>query len=91
VDTARQLLVDLQDLRHLTVLPVGRLGPDVLQWQAVLVDRSCAASRVGTSFCAPTTKITLAAPQTYEASWLPEAEAMTRVPSPVTACTLPKA
>ena len=43
--------------------------------------RSRAASGPATSFCAPTTKMTLAAPQAYEASWLPEAEAMTRAPS----------
>ena len=34
--------------------------------------RSCAASRSGTSFWAPTTKMTFAAPQAYAASWLPE-------------------
>jgi DNA-binding CsgD family transcriptional regulator len=46
--------------------------------------RSRAASRLGTSFCAPTTKMTLAAPEAYEASWLPDAEAMTSTPSRVT-------
>jgi hypothetical protein len=35
--------------------------------------------------------MTLAAPQAKEANWLPDADAMTRVPSRVMACTLPSA
>jgi hypothetical protein len=31
VDAAGQLPMDLQDIRHLAVLPVGGLRPDVLQ------------------------------------------------------------
>ena len=38
VDTAGQLLVDLQDLPHLAALPVSGLRPGVLQRQAVLID-----------------------------------------------------
>ena len=37
MDPARQFLVDLEDLRHLAVLPVGGLRTDVFQRQAVLV------------------------------------------------------
>jgi hypothetical protein len=47
------------------------------------VFRSC------TTFWAPTTQMTLRAPEAYGASWLPLAEATTRWPSSVTACTLP--
>jgi hypothetical protein len=36
------------------------------------------------------TKMTFAASQTYEASWLPDAEAMKRASSRVTAWTLPR-
>jgi DNA-binding CsgD family transcriptional regulator len=46
--------------------------------------RSRAASRVGTGFCGPTTKMTLAAPQAYVASWLPDSEAMASTPLRVT-------
>jgi hypothetical protein len=38
VDTAGQFLVDLEDLAHLAVLPVGGLRAGVFQRQAVLVD-----------------------------------------------------
>jgi hypothetical protein len=91
VDAAGQFLVDLEDLPDLAVLPVGGLRAVVFQRQAVLIDPLVRRASVGTSFCAPTTKITLAAPQAQEASWLPDAEAITRVPSRVTACTLPSA
>ena len=63
MDAAGQLLVDLQDLPDRAVLPVGGLRAGVLEHQAVLVDPLVRGSRVGTSFCAPTTKMTLAAPQ----------------------------
>ena len=62
VDAAGQLLVDFDDLAYVAVLSVGGDRAGVLEHQAVLVDPLRADSRVGTSFCAPTTKMTLAAP-----------------------------
>ena len=38
MDTAGQFLVDLQNLSHRAVLPVGSDRPGVFQYQAVLVD-----------------------------------------------------
>ena len=52
MDTAGQLLVDLQDLRHLAVLPVSGLRAGVLQRQAVLVDPLVRGRPVST-VCAP--------------------------------------
>jgi hypothetical protein len=63
LDAAGQFLVDLEDLPDLAVLPVGGLRAGVFQRQAVLIDALVRRCSVGTSFCAPTTKITLAAPQ----------------------------
>ena len=63
VDAPGQLGVNLKELPDGAVLAVGRLRPGVLEHQAVLVDPVRAAARWGTSFCAPATKITLAAPQ----------------------------
>jgi hypothetical protein len=63
VDASGQLLVDLQQLPHLAVLPIIGIRPGVFLRQAVLVDPLMRRLRVGISFCAPATKITLAAPQ----------------------------
>ena len=38
MDAAGQFLVDLQDLAHLAVLPVGGYRAGVFQYQAVLID-----------------------------------------------------
>jgi hypothetical protein len=38
VDAAGVLLVDLEDLSDAAVLPVGRVGAGVLEWEAVLDD-----------------------------------------------------
>jgi hypothetical protein len=38
VDAAGQLLVDLENLPHRAVLPVGGLRPGILELEAVLVD-----------------------------------------------------
>jgi hypothetical protein len=63
MDAAGVFLVDLEDLSDAAVLPIGGEGAGVFERQAVLVDASRAASASGTSFCAPTAKMTLAAPQ----------------------------
>ena len=91
MDSAGQLLVDLQDLADAAVLSVGRLRADVLELQAVLVDPLVGGAQGGDELLGADQKMTLAAPQAYEANWLPDAEAMTSVPSRVTACTLPRA
>ena len=67
------------------MLPVGGLRPGVFEFKTVPVEPLAGGVQVGTSFWAPTTEMTFAAPQAYEAGWLPDAEAMTRVPSRVTA------
>ena len=73
------------------VLTVGGDRTGVLEYQAVLVDPLPRRLQGGHELLRADTKMTLAAPQAYEANWLPEAEAMTSVPSRVTACTLPRA
>ena len=73
------------------MLPVGGDRAGVLEHQAVLVDPLPRRLQGGNELLSADDEMTFAAPQAYEASWLPEAEAMTSVPSRVIACTLPRA
>jgi hypothetical protein len=60
---AGQLLVDLKDLADRAVLPIGGKRASVLELQTVLEGPlACRVERRDT-FCEPTTKMTLAAPQ----------------------------
>ena len=81
--------VDEKDLleRRVDAQPRADLG--VLVREHDLRIRRSAASRSGTIFWLPTTRISRPAPAAYEPSWLPVAEAATSVPSWVTAATLP--
>ena len=38
MDAAGEFLVDLEKLSDLAVLPIGRVGPRILEWEAVLDD-----------------------------------------------------
>ena len=91
MDATGQLLVDLQDLPDLAVLPVGGLRAGVFELEAVLVDPLVRGLQGGHQLLRPDDEDDIGRAPGEEASWLPEAEAMTRVPSGVTACTLPRA
>jgi hypothetical protein len=88
---AGQFLVDFEDLADEAVLPVGRVRAGVFGFQAVLVDPLVCRLQGGDEFRCAYHEDDVGGAPGVEASWLPEAEAMTRVPSRVTAWTLPRA
>jgi hypothetical protein len=91
MDPAGQLLVDLEDLAHEAVLPVGGVRAGVLEPQAVLVDPLVPSLDRGDELLRADDEDDVSGAPDVEASWLPEAEAMRSAPSRVTAWTLPSA
>jgi hypothetical protein len=91
VDASGILLVDLEDLSDAAVLTVRSVGSSVLELEAVLEDPLVRRFQVGHELLRSDDEDHVGGPQAYEASWLPEAEAMTSVPSRLTAWTLPRA
>jgi len=86
----RQFGVDLQDLATWLCCR-RRPAPGVFSGQAVGVIRSCAAASVARASARSGHEDDVGGrPRREEASWLPDADAITRVPSRVMACTLPR-
>ena len=63
MNAAGQFLVDLEDLPDVAVLPVGGLRAGIFELEAVLVDPLARRIERRNDFWAPTTRMTLAAPQ----------------------------
>lgn len=85
MDAAGQFLVDLRDLPDLAVLLVGGLRAGVFQRQAVLIDPLVRRCQRGHEPLRADHEDHVGAPQALEASWLPDADAITSVPSRVIA------
>ena len=68
MDAPGRLLVDLEDLPDNAVLHVGGIRASVLELQAVLVDPLACRFRRGHELLGADDEMTLAAPQTYDAS-----------------------
>ena len=85
MDAAGQLLVDLQDLPHRAVLPVGGDRAGVLEHQAVLVDPLVRRLQRGDELLRADDEDDVGGAPGIGGELAAEADAMTSVPSRVTA------
>ena len=91
MDPAGILLVDLEHLADAAVLPVRRIGAGVFERKAVLDDPLVRRFQVGDELLRTDDEDDVGGAPGVGSERLPEAEAITRVPSRVTAWTLPRA
>ena len=91
VDTAGRLLVDLQDLADRAVLAIGGIRPSVFELQAVLVDALTRRFGGGDELLPPDHEDDVGRAPRIGGELAADADAMTSVPSWVTAWTLPSA
>jgi hypothetical protein len=91
VDAVRHLLMDLEDLPHLAVLPVRGLRACVLEPEAVLIDALVRRCQRGHEFLRADHEDDIGGAPGVGGELAARRRGVTRVPSRVTAWTLPSA